>query len=66
MTKDIKEDVKNIVDKLTNDTNSVFSEKVYNLAADLGIGELLVKESLHELMDDNYICEPIMGIIKKI
>ena len=46
MTKDIKTDIKNIVDKLTNDTNSVFSEKIYNLAADLGIGEILVKESL--------------------
>ncbi|MAG78121.1 hypothetical protein CL616_02020 [archaeon] len=66
MTKDIKTDIKNIVDKLTNDTNSVFSEKIYNLAADLGIGEILVKESLLELMDDNYICEPVMGIIKKI
>ena len=66
MTKDIKEDVKNIVNKLTIDTSSVFSEKVYYLAGELGIGELLVKESLQELINDKFIAEPVMGIIKKI
>ncbi|MFH1972037.1 MAG: hypothetical protein ABIJ18_01010 [archaeon] len=66
MTKDIKEDIKIIVDKLTLETKSVFSEKVFNLAADLGIGELLVRESLHQLMEDNYIAEPMQGIIIRI
>ena len=66
MTKDIKEDVKNIVEKLTSETKSVLSEKIFNLAAELGIGELLVRESLHELKKDNYIVEPVMGVIKKI
>jgi len=66
MTKDIKEDVKNIVEKLTCDTSSIFAEKIYYLAADLGIGEMLVKESLMQLIDDDYICEPVMGIIKRI
>ncbi|MBT3985844.1 hypothetical protein HOD38_04410 [archaeon] len=66
MTKDIKEDVKNIVNKLTIDTSSVFSEKIYYLAGELGIGELLVKESLQELINDKFIAEPVMGIIKRI
>ena len=66
MTKDIKEDVKNIVNKLTIDTSSVFSEKIYYLAGELGLGELLVKESLQELINDKFIAEPVMGIIKRI
>lgn len=66
MTKNVKEDVKIIVDKLTLETRSVISEKVFNLAAELGIGELLVRESLHQLIQDNYICEPIQGVIKKL
>jgi hypothetical protein len=62
----IKDKVKTIIEKLTEDTNSIFSEKVYNLAAELGIGDLHVKDSLHELMEENYIDEPVLGVIKKM
>jgi len=62
----IKEKVKGIIDKLTTETNSILSEKIYDLAAELGIGDLHVKDSIHELMDENYIDQPVLGVIKKL
>lgn len=58
--------VKNIVEKLTMDTSSIFAEKVYLLAAEFGIGEMLVKESLQELIADNFVTEPMQGILRRV
>lgn len=62
----IKDKVKGIIDKLTADTNSILSEKIYDLAAELGIGDLHVKDSINELMEENYIDQPVLGVIKKL
>tara|TARA_Y100000310_G_C20451326_1_gene700881 strand:+ start:671 stop:862 length:192 start_codon:yes stop_codon:yes gene_type:complete len=62
----IKEKVKGIIEKLTTETNSILSEKIYDLAAELGIGDLHVKDSIHELMEENYIDQPVLGVIKKL
>ncbi|MBS3170924.1 hypothetical protein J4223_04050 [Candidatus Woesearchaeota archaeon] len=62
---DAKVSVKVIIDKLTLDTKSIFSEKVYNIAAELGLGECIVHDCLHQLLEENYICEPVCGVLKK-
>jgi len=62
---DAKVSIKVIIDKLTLDTASVFSEKVYNIAAELGLGECIVHDCLNQLMEENYICEPMMGVLRK-
>jgi len=62
----IKDKVKTIIEKLTEDTKSAFSYKIYDLAAEFGIGETHVKTSIQELEKENYITEPVMGVIKKI
>ncbi len=62
----MKDKVKGIIEKLTEDTNSVFSQKIYDLAAEFGIGEGHVKSSLQELEEDKYITEPVIGVIKKL
>ena len=61
-----KNSIKSIIEKLTADTKSVFSDKVFNLAADLGIGEILVQDSLHQLMEENFIAEPVRGVLKRV
>ena len=63
---DAKVSVKVIIDKLTLDSRSVFSEKVYNIAAEMGLGECIVQDCLQQLMVENYIVEPVMGVLKKI
>ena len=62
---DAKVSVKVIIDKLTLDSRSVFSEKVYNIAAEMGLGEYIVQDCLQQLMAENYICEPVIGVLKK-
>ncbi len=63
---DTKASIKGIIEKLTTNTRSVFSEKVFNLAADLGIGEMLVSDSLNELMEEQYIAEPVRGVLRRV
>ncbi len=62
---DAKVSVKVIVDKLTLETKSIFSEKVYNIAAEMGLGECIVQDCLQQLMAENYICEPVCGVLRK-
>jgi hypothetical protein len=62
----MKDKVKGIIEKLTEGTNSVFSHKIYDLAAEFGIGEGHVRSSLEELEEDKFITEPVMGVIKKV
>jgi len=38
---------------------------VYNIAAELGLGECIVHDCLHQLLEENYICEPVCGVLKK-
>jgi hypothetical protein len=63
---DTKTSIKGIIEKLTTETTSVFSIKVFNLAADLGIGEMLVQSSIHELMEENFIREPVRGVLRRV
>jgi hypothetical protein len=58
--------VKKIIDKLTIDQHSILSEKVFNLAAELGIGDNLVQDCLNQLREDNYIAMPMPSIVKRI
>ena len=64
--KDTKSTVKTIIEKLTADTKSILSEKVFNIAADRGIGDVLVKDSIQELVEDNFIAIPIHGVLRRI
>ncbi len=63
---EVKSSIKTIIEKLTTETKSVFSDKVFNLAADIGIGEILVQDSLNELMEENFIAEPMRGVLKRV
>lgn len=66
MTKDTKTSIRSIIEKLTIENRSVFSEKVFYIAAELGIGEMLVKDCLQQLMDENFITEPMQGVLRRI
>ena len=55
----MKDKVKGIIEKLTEETNSVFSHKIYDLAAEFGIGEGHVKTSLQEL-EETYLLRLLM------
>ena len=61
----VKENIQGIIEKLTREGRSVFSEKVYLLAAELGIGELLVQDCLKQLCEEKFICEPMRGVLKR-
>lgn len=58
---DLKGAVKNIIDRLTIDTNSVFSEKLFLEAGEQGIGEVYVKKALLELKEDKSVEEVFNG-----
>ncbi len=62
---DFKEAVKSIITRLTKDSRSVFSEKVFFEAGESGIGEAYVNESLKLLKEERYILEPVPGVIKR-
>lgn len=63
---DTKTSVKTIINKLTSDSKSTFSEKVYHLAGEFGIGEAIVQDCLNQLKEENFICEPMCGVLRKI
>ncbi len=63
--KDFKETVKGIISKLTKNSSSVFSDKVFFEAGEIGIGETYVHESLKVLKEENFIKEPIPGLLKR-
>jgi len=63
---DTKKSIKSIIDNLTTQNSSVFSEKVYNIAAEFGIGEHIVKDCINQLIQENFICEPMCGVLKRI
>ena len=66
MVRDATTIVKEIIEKLTLKTTSTLSEKVFNIAAERGIGDILVSESIQKLVEDNFISEPVCGVLKKI
>tara|TARA_Y100000310_G_scaffold339045_1_gene430501 strand:- start:2849 stop:3046 length:198 start_codon:yes stop_codon:yes gene_type:complete len=63
---DTKTTVKVIIEKLTADTKSILSEKVFNLAADRGIGDIIVKDSIQQLVEENFISVPVHGVLRRI
>ena len=63
--KEPKVHVKEIIQKLTIDTPSVLSEKIYNVAAEFGLGDMLVHDCLSQLVEENFISEPMQGVLKR-
>lgn len=63
--KDFKDNIKGIISKLTKDSRSVFSHKIFFEAGEAGIGEWAVVESLNLLKEEKCIDEPIPGVIKR-
>lgn len=63
--KDYKNAVKDIIAKLTQDRSSVFSQRVFSEASEFGIGEGSVIESLNLLKEENFIHEPVPGVLKR-
>ena len=57
--------IRKIIDKLTMQSTTVLSEKVFNLAAEMGIGDALVKDCLDQLAKEKYISMPMHGLLKK-
>ena len=66
MTSDTKGSIRNIIEKLTADSRSVFSEKVFYIAGEMGIGEMIVKDCIQQLMDENFIAEPMSGVLRRV
>ncbi len=64
--KDFKEIVKKIIDRLTENTASTFTEQVLHLAGESGIGESHVNEAIKDLINENYLDEPLRGVLKKV
>ena len=63
--RDFKDSIKDIISKLTLESRSVFSQKVFSEAGEIGIGEDYVANSIRSLKDENFICEPIPGVLKR-
>lgn len=63
--KDYKSTIKDIIAKFTQDRKSVFSQKIFSEASEFGIGEGTVVESLNLLKEENFIHEPIPGVLKR-
>ena len=62
---DTQKKIIEIIEKLTSNTSSILSEKVFNIAAEVGIGDNLVNDCLEQLIEDKYIAVPVHGVIKK-
>jgi DNA replicative helicase MCM subunit Mcm2 (Cdc46/Mcm family) len=62
---DHKEKLKRIIEKMTQKRKSIFSEKVFLEAGEFGIGEMHVRKMIEELMEENYIVEPIKGVLQR-
>jgi DNA replicative helicase MCM subunit Mcm2 (Cdc46/Mcm family) len=60
-----KEKLKNIIEKLTRKSMSVFSEKIFLEAGELGIGEMHVQRMIDELLEEDYLMFPMRGVIKR-
>lgn len=54
---DLKGSVKGIIERMTDKTNSVFLEKVYLEAGELGIGESYVRQALQQLKEEQFVEE---------
>lgn len=66
VTKDTKTSIRGIIEKLTLDTRSIFSHKVFDIAAEMGLGEMIVKDCLQQLMEEKFISEPMQGVLRRI
>jgi len=66
VTKDTKTSIRGIIEKLTLESRSVFSEKVYHVAAEMGLGEMIVKDCLQQLLEENFISEPMQGVLRRV
>lgn len=60
-----KEKLKNIIEKMTQKRRSIFSEKLFLEASEFGIGEMHVRKMINELMEENYLVEPMKGVLQK-
>ena len=60
-----KDRLKTIIEKLTQKTMSVFSEKIFLEAGEVGIGEMHVQKMMDELMEEDFIMQPMRGVIKR-
>ncbi|MBI4447692.1 hypothetical protein HY643_01810 [Candidatus Woesearchaeota archaeon] len=56
--------VREIIEKLTKERESVLSEKVFFEAGELGIGETFVQKTIDELKEKNFLFEPMRGVLK--
>ncbi|MBI5871951.1 hypothetical protein HZB88_02600 [archaeon] len=61
-----KEHVKNIIERLTSAKPIILAEKVFFVAGEFGIGENLVQEAIKELAEENFLAEPMPGVIKRL
>jgi len=66
MTEDFKGSIRGIIERLTVGGHSIFSEKVFYLAAELGIGDRLVQECLQQLIDERFVMEPVAGVLRRV
>lgn len=66
LTKDTKASIRGIIEKLTSESRSVFSEKVYYVAAEMGLGEMIVRDCIQQLLDEKFISEPMQGVLKRV
>ncbi len=62
---DFKDKIKGLISKFTQNSSSVFSDIIISEAGEAGIGEEYVNKSIKTLKDENFISEPIPGVLKR-
>jgi hypothetical protein len=65
LVRDNKTTIQQIIEKLTAGSMSTLSEKVYNLAAERGLGDGIVDDCIQQLVEENFIMEPVRGVLKR-
>lgn len=61
-----KEQIKNIITRLTSAKPTILAEKVFFVAGEFGIGDNIVKEIIQDLTNEKFISEPVPGVIKRM
>ena len=51
----LKGSVKSIIERLTKENATIFSEKLFLEAGEMGIGETYVRKALQELQEEKYV-----------
>ena len=64
--KELRNQIERIINRLTQNTKTIFYDKLFSEAGEFGIGEAHVMQVVEELKQENIVYEPCRGILKRI